>query len=567
VIVPAARSDSPVSLTDRRWAGRKRHPVRRGRVPRSTVLLIGVAVLIQVACGKKGPPEAPFVRVPAPMTDLRVQRIGDDVVIGFTLPIRNQDGTQPADLERVDIYAMTVQPHLPADRTLDLEDFQEDATLVTTIEVAPPPEPSGSEEPAEPSETSEEPPPVDLRPLQGFPVTFSETIAAALLVPVDPWEEERRRREREEAEEKEDAGPQKPVKVPLMTPPLPGPLERRYAVVGVSSDGNESEPALRIAVPLVTPPFAPSELVVTYDEEVATVAWALPVGVRRAVQMTTTPGLGPLAGAPPSPLADPAQAVPPPLVPPPSVVPGVGGADTAAPTVPADGADTAAPTVPGVDGADTAAPVAPGVDGADTPALTVPGVGGAVPAVPLLPPLASTSIVEWPPASRYELFEIVDPGDGPTVMPQPLNPLPLTEPTYVDKRVEFGVEHCYAVVTLDVVSGLEVRSPLSPPTCVTFLDTFAPTAPTGLNAVGTAGAVSLSWQPNEEDDLVGYMVLRGVAPGETLLPLTVEPVGESTYLDGTAVPGVAYVYAVQAVDDAEPANLSPASETVNATAR
>jgi hypothetical protein len=47
----------------------------------------------------------------------------------------------------------------------------------------------------------------------------------------------------------------------------------------------------------------------------------------------------------------------------------------------------------------------------------------------------------------------------------------------------------------------------------------------------------------------------------------VEPVGESTYLDGTAVPGVAYVYAVQAVDDADPPNLSPASETVNATAR
>ena len=539
MIVSAVRPDSPVSLTDRRWAGRKRHAARRGRVPRSTVLLIGVAILIQVACGKKGPPEAPFVRVPAPMTDLRVQRIGDDVVIGFTLPLRNQDGTQPADLERVDIYAMTVQPHLPADRALDLEEFEEDAMLVTTIEVAPPPEPSASEEPAE---TSEEPVPVDLRPRQGFPVTFSETITAALLVPVDPWEEERRRRERDEAEEKEDAGPQKPVKVPLMTPPLPGPLERRYAVVGVSSDGNESEPALRIAVPLVTPPFAPSELVVTYDEEVATVAWALPVGVRRAVQITATPGLGPLAGSPPSPLADPGQAVPPPLVPPPSIVPGVGGADTAAPT-------------------------APGVDGADTATPTVPGVGGAVPAVPLVPPLASTPIVEWPPASRYELFELVDPGEGSPAMPQSLNPLPLTVPTYVDKRVEFGVEHCYAVLTLDVVSGLDVRSPLSPPTCVTFLDTFAPAAPTGLNAVGTAGAVSLSWQPNEEDDLVGYMVLRGVAPGETLLPLTVEPMGEGTYLDGTAVPGVAYVYAVQAVDDADPPNLSPASETVNATAR
>jgi hypothetical protein len=520
------------------------------------VVLIGIAILIQVACGKKGPPEAPFVRVPSPMTDLRVQRIGDEVVISFTLPIRNQDGTQPADLERVDIYAMTVQPHLPADRTLDLEEFEEDATLVTSIEVAPPPEPGQAEESPE---SPEEPPPVDPRPLQGFPVTFSEAITADLLIPVDPWEEERRRREREEAEEKEDAGPQKPVKLPLMTPPLPGPLERRYAVVGVSTAGNESEPAMRIAVPLVAPPFAPSELVVDYDEEVATVTWELPIGVRRAVQMTITPGIGPLAGSAPSPLDNPASPVPPPLVPPPSVLSGAGGADAAVPTVPGvAGADPAAPTVPGAAGADPAAPTVLGAAGA----------GPAVPAVPIVPPpLDSTPIVDWPPASRYELFEIVDPGDGPPVMPLPLNPLPLTVPTYVDKRVEFGVEHCYAVVTLDVVSGLDVRSPLSPIACVTFVDTFAPAPPTGLNAVGTTGAVSLSWQPNEEDDLVGYLVLRGVSPGETLLPLTVEPLGESTYRDGTAAPGVAYVYAVQAVDAAEPPNLSLASETVTAAAR
>lgn len=551
--VSAARPDSPVSLAVRRVARPRRTP-RQGRLPRSTVALIGIAILIQVACGKKGPPLAPFVRVPAPMSDLRVQRIGADVVIGFTLPLRNQDGTQPADLERVDIYAMTVQPHLPADRTLDLEEFEEEATLVTSIEVAPPPEPDTSEETS--GETSEEPPPVDLRPRQGFPVTFSEEITADLLIPVDPWEEERSRREREEAEEKEEAGPQKPVKVPLMTPPLPGPLERRYAVVGVSTDGNESEPATRIAVPLVTPPNAPTGLVVTYDEEVATVTWELPVGVRRAVQVTITPGTGPLAGSPSSPLlADPAPTLPPPLVPPPAVLPGV------------DGADPAAPTVPSVGGTDPATPTVPGGGGADPVAQGLPGVAGAVPAVPEPPPLDSTPIVEWPPASRYELFEIIDPGEGPPVMPLPLNPLPLTVPTFVDKRVEFGVERCFAVVTLDVVSGLDVRSPLSPLTCVTFVDTFAPAAPTGLNAVGTAGAVSLNWQPNEEDDLVGYVVLRGVSPGETLLPLTVEPVGESTYLDDTAAPGVAYVYAVQAVDDAEPPNLSPASETVNATAR
>ena len=512
------------------------------------MVLVSIAIVVQVACGKKGPPLAPFVLVPSPMSDLLVQRVGDEVVVRFTLPTQNQDGTQPADLERVDIYAMTVQPHLPADRILDLEEFQEDATLVTSIEVAPAVPPADD---AAPSETGEEPP-ADTRPRQGFPVSFSEPITAALLVPVDPWEEERRRREREEAREKEEAGPQEPVNAPLMTPPLPGPLERRYAVVGVSTDGHESEPALRVAVPLVTPPFAPPAPVVTYDEEVATVTWEPPVGVRLSVQASPVPGGGPLTGLPgpaapgtgaastPGSLA--APGVPPPIVPPSGLTPGA---------TPEPGG--AVPEIPV--GPDTTTSVDP------EPTTTAPL------APPPLPPLASTPIVEWPPASRYELFEVVAAAEGAPELPRPLNLLPLTVTTYSDKRVEFGVERCYAVVTLDVIAGLDIRSPLSAPTCVTFLDTFAPMAPTGLNGVGTDGAVSLSWQPNEEDDLVGYLVLRGVAPGETLLPLTAEPVRESAYLDETAAPGVQYVYAVQAVDSAVPPNVSLASEAVNATAR
>jgi hypothetical protein len=488
----------------------------------TTLFVISLAMLAPLGCGKKGPPLAPFVRVPSLMTDLVIQRIGDEVWVGFSLPTQNQDGTQPADLERVDIYAMTVQPHIPADRRLELEEFQEEATLVTSIKVAPPPA-TAAEEPVDPAP--------DLRPRQGLPVAFSETMTTALLVPVDPWDEERRRREREEEKEKEDDGPPKPVKVPLMTPPLPGPLERRYAVVGVSSEGHESEPVMRIAVPLVTPPYASPTPVVTYDEEVATIVWELPVGVRRSVQITAAPGVGSGVGATTQPA--PAAASP----------------SAGIPGAPAAGAPVvgAPPTLPG------------------TPPIVPEPVSVFPPSPP--PPLASTPIVEWPRASRYELFEIVEADEGPLVMPRPLHLLPLAAPTYPDTRVEFGVERCYAVVTLDVVSELEIRSDFSAPTCVTFLDTFAPAAPTGLNAVGSDGAVSLSWEPNEEEDLVGYLVLRGVAPGETLLPLTAEPVRESTYRDSTALPGVRYVYTVQAVDDAVPPNISLASETFDATAR
>ena len=40
-----------------------------------------LAIVASVACGKKGPPLAPFVRVPAVVTSVTPQRIGSDVYL------------------------------------------------------------------------------------------------------------------------------------------------------------------------------------------------------------------------------------------------------------------------------------------------------------------------------------------------------------------------------------------------------------------------------------------------------------------------------------------------------
>jgi hypothetical protein len=68
----------------------------------------------------------------------------------------------------------------------------------------------------------------------------------------------------------------------------------------------------------------------------------------------------------------------------------------------------------------------------------------------------------------------------------------------------------------------------------------------------------LIWDANSERDLAGYLVLRGEAPGDTLRPITTEPVVAATYRDETARPGTRYVYAIAAVDRAgntsEPSN-------------
>jgi hypothetical protein len=61
--------------------------------------------------------------------------------------------------------------------------------------------------------------------------------------------------------------------------------------------------------------------------------------------------------------------------------------------------------------------------------------------------------------------------------------------------------------------------------------------------------------------------LRGEAPGDTLQPLTPEPVKETRYQDRAIQPGVLYVYAIVAVDRATPPNKSAPSNRAQETAR
>ena len=550
-----------------------------GRVP-----VIALLAAQLCGCGMKGPPQAPFVRVPAAVGELVVQRLGDEVSIGFTLPTANEDNSEPASLARVDVYAMTTRPRLTPERTLELEEFTEAATLVASFDVAPPPDPEDTESeggaeggtaPSEaaaagtpPAGTESADPPLQ----QGDPVLLAEALTAEAEVPVDPWEEERRQQEEAaeaaRVEEDDTEEPERPVMVPLMTPPLPGPLQREYVVVQVSEVGDESEGGERTAVPLgIRVPEPPPAPEVVYTETTADVTWELPPGVRETVQGPATAeeaeetdagGAGPDAAGPDAVGPDdpaPASGETPASDAPPVLDAAVSG------EAPAD--DAVAETAGGSEAA-TGGDEAVGEDEAD--AALDEAVGEDEPAGPP-PPLESRPIVEWPPASTYEVFEIAETDDGSPAVPARLSETALEAPSYSEPRGEYGVERCYAVRTLDVVAGFQVRSRLSPVTCVTFVDTFAPAAPEALTAVGSEGEVSLLWRPNDEEDLAGYVVLRGLPGDETLQPLTDAPLVDNTYRDVSAESGVRHVYAVRAVDDAATPNLSEPSDRVEAAAR
>jgi len=94
-------------------------------------------------------------------------------------------------------------------------------------------------------------------------------------------------------------------------------------------------------------------------------------------------------------------------------------------------------------------------------------------------------------------------------------------------------------------------------------DTTPPATPTGLTAAAAdPGAVVLSWSPNGEPDLAGYLVFRLNADGNPV-QLNAVPMTGTTYADAGLEPGRTYRYVIVAVDDS--GNASPRATAVTAS--
>ena len=117
---------------------RRQLPTPNSQLPR-TLWKLGVGswvlILSVSGCGKKGPPLAPFVRVPAAVGQLAAHRVGDDVIINLALPTQNIDKSTPISLGRVEVYAYTGRSAPPAARFPEVADRV--ATIETTAETPP----------------------------------------------------------------------------------------------------------------------------------------------------------------------------------------------------------------------------------------------------------------------------------------------------------------------------------------------------------------------------------------------------------------------------------------------
>lgn len=200
--------------------------------------------------------------------------------------------------------------------------------------------------------------------------------------------------------------------------------------------------------------------------------------------------------------------------------------------------------------------------GAASPLITVP-----LDAAPKAPQGAAVSYDEqtltltWTAVTgtNYLVFDSAA-ADAP-IQAERLKTGTLTQPVVFGKRV------CFVVRSVEGAAPLAIESAPSTEVCATPADTFPPPAPSGLVALATPGAISLTWDTVTAADLAGYLVLRGEGSGDRLQPLMTEPVTGSSFDDKTAKAGVRYFYAVVAVDKATPANRSKNSNIVEETGR
>jgi hypothetical protein len=125
----------------------------------------------------------------------------------------------------------------------------------------------------------------------------------------------------------------------------------------------------------------------------------------------------------------------------------------------------------------------------------------------------------------------------------------------LDKNIRFGQTYEYraqrvARVTVDGQT-LELACAFSAPLRVEARDVFPPAVPTGLAAVATVGengsetAIDLSWQPDTDADLAGYIVYR--REGEDWQRISpAQPVVGPAFHDAHVQPGHTYFYSVAA---------------------
>ena len=239
--------------------------------------------LASVACGKKGPPLAPIVHIPAAVEKIDAKRRGDEVSVTVTVPSKNIDGTIPVDVARIEVYGYTGTAAPPPSRFLDV------ATLVGTITV-----------PEQKRDAAPEAAPPPGTPVPGGTATIVESLTPDALIakPIPPAPVTKR----------------DPRPLPGITAPgaasETGPLRRFYYALPYSPRGRPGPPGTIGELRLTTLPVAPTELKATFVADAVRLEWEPSGGLLGfLLERALSPELSPLDDPLPEP-SSPAPAAP-----------------------------------------------------------------------------------------------------------------------------------------------------------------------------------------------------------------------------------------------------------------
>jgi hypothetical protein len=190
------------------------------------------------ACGKKGPPLPPLVKLPVAPSEFSAVRRADTVDLQLTVPSANTDSSRPANVALVEVYALTG----PA--TVSEADVLQQGTKVASVAVKAPRDPDATFDPGDPEQSE-----ADVEPPEG-----------------------------EGLDQGTVAHVQEALTPTAVTGAAPATAAvRTYVGVGITTKGRRGPWSRRVAVPLVPSPPPPSKPDVTYTETAVTVKWpALP---------------------------------------------------------------------------------------------------------------------------------------------------------------------------------------------------------------------------------------------------------------------------------------------------
>jgi hypothetical protein len=92
------------------------------RIP-GLLLLFGVCLVFGASCAKIGEPKPPEIQIPKPASDLTVHQVSNSIVVAFTKPVQNTDGSPARTLATIELFRLVeniapgIQSHsLPEDQ-------------------------------------------------------------------------------------------------------------------------------------------------------------------------------------------------------------------------------------------------------------------------------------------------------------------------------------------------------------------------------------------------------------------------------------------------------------------